>query len=123
MSRELTTHRGNVLNDAIRIFARSRRTPGGAPINYEINYSGSSDREVRTHCLVFQDGDPANGINGISHEALLAIVRDRLEGFHRGPFATAENHQALVYVTQAMDCLKQRTKERQERGVEGQQVP
>lgn len=118
---EITTHKGGVLNDAIRIFASDNTTPGGARRLYTITRPGMPDKEIRSIELLFQDGNPVNGINGISNEALLAIVRDRLEGFQRGPFACDRNAHALVCVIGAMSALQDRTAERIERGVEGTQ--
>jgi hypothetical protein len=53
---------------------------------------------------------------------LLAVVRDRLECFQRGPFACDTNQQALDHVVAAMESLHSRTKERVVRGVEGTNV-
>ena len=58
-------------------------------------------------------------INGISNESLLAVIRDRLEGFQTGPFACESNLEALRSVIIAMDTLAHRTAERTQRGVEG----
>lgn len=119
MSREIVTHKGGILNDAIRIWSSEKITPGGASRSYTITRPGMPDKEIRHIDLLFQDGNPANGINGISNEALLAVVRDRLEGFQSGPFACDDNGLALEHVTRAMGYLMARTKERQARGVEG----
>lgn len=68
----------------------------------------------------FQNGGIAvAGINGISQEALLAIVEDRLSCFENGPFACEENALALEYVRKAMQVLHDRTLKRVSRGVEG----
>lgn len=52
-------------------------------------------------------------------EALIAIVIDRLQGFQRGQFACEENVLALHKLHEAMHWLHHRTREREERGVEG----
>lgn len=59
------------------------------------------------------------GVNGLTHEALLAIVIDRLRSFQAGPFASTMNEQALRHIEQGLDHLQQRTRERIKRGVEG----
>lgn len=70
--------------------------------------------------LLFQNGPIAEvGVNGITHEALLAILIDRLEHFQNGPFANPHNRDALTHLQMAQKALHDRTRERMERGVEG----
>ena len=70
--------------------------------------------------ITFQEGPIAEyGVNGISNEALLAIIEDRLAGFQAGPFACRENALALTKIQEAMHWLHHRTRERVTRGVEG----
>lgn len=74
--------------------------------------------------LPFQHGPIREaGPNGLTNETLLAIVRDRLEGFQRGPLACEENALALIGVCSALDWLDRRTAEREARGVEGTHKP
>jgi hypothetical protein len=96
---------------------------GGANHAYEISWPGS-ERGVgpnKACCSIhFQNGPIKEyGVNGITQEALLAIVIDRLRSFQAGPFASAYNQGALVECEKALDYLKQRTRERIARGVEG----
>lgn len=73
--------------------------------------------------IVFQKGPILeNDINGCTNEDLLAIVVDRLECFQRGEFSCPENESALKKVKEAIFWLEGRTKERQQRGVEGKSV-
>lgn len=68
----------------------------------------------------FQNGPIKEvGINGVTHEALLAIVIDRLSAFQAGPYACLENHVALAHCEDALRCLHVRTRARIARGVEG----
>jgi hypothetical protein len=70
--------------------------------------------------ISFQNGPIAEaGVNGLTQEALLAIVADRLRSFQAGPYACPENGDALAAVEEAMACLHSRTKARMARGVEG----
>jgi hypothetical protein len=70
--------------------------------------------------LPFQRGGIADvGVNGITNEALLAIVLDRLRAFQSGPFANEYNTRAIACVREALGHLHDRTRERQARGVEG----
>ena len=70
--------------------------------------------------IYFQNGTiPENGVNGLTHEVLLAIVADRLKSFQSGQFACKANACALTHIEEAMHWLQQRTIERMRRGVEG----
>ena len=61
------------------------------------------------------------GVNGLSNEALLAILIDRMHGFCEGPFPCRENSIARTHLEEAMMWLQKRTRDRVQRGVEGQQ--
>jgi len=70
--------------------------------------------------VLFQNGTiPENGVNGVTHEVLLAIVADRLRSFQAGAFACKANACALTHIEEAQHWLQQRTIERMRRGVEG----
>ena len=71
----------------------------------------------------FQDGPiRENGVNGVTQEALLAIVIDRLVHFQSGPFACEENEYALRHIQLALASLQTRTRDRIARQVEGKNV-
>lgn len=138
MIRELTNHKVNGLNEGLRILVLDEPGPGNAHRRYHITTvetappvgSGMSPEELQraidmmgaVHEFRFQNGNPNECINGISNEALLAIVEDRLACFQTSQFACEENGKALAHVRGAMETLKQRTLARVERGVEGTQV-
>jgi len=70
--------------------------------------------------VLFQSGPIKEfGINGVTQEALLAIVIDRLRSFQAGPFACDENAVALKFCENALQVLQTRTRLRMARGVEG----
>lgn len=70
--------------------------------------------------VLFQNGPiTESGVNGITQEALLAIVIDRLRSFQAGPFACAANDAALAACKRALSHLQERTLARIARGVEG----
>jgi len=120
--REITSHKANGLNEALRIEVLDEPGSGNACHKYHItDQSVGGDSGGAVHCHVqFQDGPIKEAdINGISNEALLAIVVDRLEGFQSGEFACETNADALNLVAGAMTVLHIRTKERMDRGVEG----
>jgi len=117
--RELTSHKVNGLNEALQIGVMDEPGCGGACHVYRIEY-GHNGPACNAVEIRFQNG-PINeaGVNGISQEALLAILEDRLVGFQSGPYATADNAEALEHIRGAMECLHRRTKARVARGVEG----
>ena len=120
--REITAHKVNGLNEVLTINVMDEPGHGGACHKYEICYSEAEGGGLLAG-INFQNGPIKEfGVNGISGEALLAIVRDRLECFQRGPYACYTNGSALVSVIGAMTALASRTKERVERGVEGTNV-
>ncbi len=122
--RELTSHKVNGLNDALKIKVLDDPGAGGACHCYMIHADEShitlGDGVTVTCDVRFQNGPIAEaGVNGISQEALLAIVEDRLKCFQAGPYACRENAIALTKIQEAMQWLHHRTRERMARGVEG----
>lgn len=126
MPRELTGHKVNPANDVITIKCLDDPGSGGACHIYLITVpewksaDGSLSREESGTMLSFQDGPIAEvGVNGITHEALLAVLIDRLEHFQKGPYSCRENAIALTKIQEAQHWLHHRTKTRMDRGVEG----
>lgn len=115
--RELTDHKVNGLNEALTITVMDEPGQGNACHKYEIAY-GTDPREAQY--IGFQNGPIAEaGVNGISQEALLAVLIDRLRGFQSGQYACRENAIALTKLEEANMWLQKRTRERIARGVEG----
>jgi hypothetical protein len=122
--RTLTTHKLNGLNDALEITANDEPGQGGASHSYTIFVDETRVKlppGVTVHQGVqFQNGPILEaGVNGISQEALLAVVIDRLQSFQAGPYACRENAIALTSCEEAMMWLQKRTRDRLARGVEG----
>lgn len=121
MSRELTSHKVNGLNEALRIEVVDEPGQGNACHFYRIAVNNGT-AIARPVCIdiEFQNGPIQEaGVNGISNEALLAIVEDRLQGFQSGQYACRENAIALTKIQEAMMWLQKRTRDRMARGVEG----
>ena len=119
--REITSHIVDG-DDKPQLSIRATDEPGSGGANHRYEISGSDGHVL---CVVsFQNGGVAEvgGWNGVSHEALLAIVADRLTSFQGGPFAAQENATALSNVNNAQRALQQRTLKRIARGVEGKSV-
>jgi hypothetical protein len=115
--REITSHRINGLNEALRIEAVDAPGLGGASHVYDVTPTVGNARGLR---IEFQNGPlQETAPNGLSQEALIAIVIDRLECFQKGPYACRENALALTKLQEAQHWLHHRTRERVARGVEG----
>lgn len=72
--------------------------------------------------LEFQNGTiPDVGVNGVTNEALLAVLIHRLNHLN-GKFPCRQNSLAITKLEEAAMWLEQRTKEREARGVEGQHI-
>ncbi len=120
--RELHDHKvdGDLPQNQLRIRVLDDRGPGGAHHRYMVDCPGGEAPLGEVH---FQKGAIAeSGINGVTHEALLAILIDRLGCFQAGPFPSAHNGEALHHLRVALMHLQNRTRERIDRGVEGKTV-
>lgn len=117
--RQLTSHKVNGLNDAISIAVMDEPGAGGAHHHYNLTVA-HGDGTCHGYEIRFQNGPiTESGFNGLSQEALLAVVEDRLKCFQAGPYACRENALALTHLQEAMHWLHHRTRERLARGVEG----
>ena len=98
------------------------RDPASGNMSHE--YSVSWDQGggyIASAGIKFQHGPIAEaGVNGLTNEVLLSIVRDRLEGAQEGPFRCRENALAITKIEEAELWLAKRTLDRMTRGVEGQ---
>lgn len=129
--RKLFDHKGSVLNNATEIGVLDEPGLGGASTRYSIDLMrppGDADPPLmgdKTRWILdFQNGPVKQvGLNGISDESLIAIVLDRLRGFQAGPFGCRDNALAITHLEDALARLQRRTRDRQERGVEGTDKP
>lgn len=128
---QLTSHRVNGCNEALVIEVVDEPGSGGANHRYDISgfdidSNPSKDPPVWSVPftrlpILFQNGpiQPGQIPNGVTNEALLAVLIDRLTKFEGGPFACFENDLALMLLIGAQRMLKYRTEQRVQRGVEG----
>jgi len=118
--REITSHIVNPANDRLKIEVLDEPSHGGACHRYGISFE---DRGLMSGTVIeFQNGpisEDGNGVNGLTHEALIAILIDRLQGFQAGKYACRENALALTKLEEAAHWLAHRTRARMARGVEG----
>lgn len=129
--RVLNSHKVNPANDVLSIEVKDAPGAGGASHLYMISgfdtATNTSDPFVERHgvsskyaTVLFQNGPIGEkGVNGVTHEALLAILVDRMEAFQRGQYACRENALALTHLQDAQHWLHHRTLARMQRGVEG----
>lgn len=129
--REITSHKINPANDVLRVLVLDAPGSGGANHTYAIDgylFSDSAPTDPENAVafgapntiIRFQNGPIAEaGVNGLTHEALLAILIDRMEGFQGGPYASTDNQEALDAMRTAQTALQRRTLARMARGVEG----
>lgn len=145
--RLITDHKLNGLNDAIVIGAVDQPSDVGANHVYRIDLVGGAPTPGGAELMIqFQNGPIGEvGFNGISNEALIAVVLDRLRGFQGenprpqekraltagefgaemareelwGKFKCRDNAIAITHLEEALMRLQKRTRDRMARGVEG----
>lgn len=124
--RHLTDHKSNEINERLAIIVLDIPGSGGANHQYDIvlqgapptHFDGGKDNQVTK--IRFQNGPILEtGFNGITNEALVAIVIDRMRGFQLGPYKSKENACALTHFEEGLMWLQKRTRDRIARGVEG----
>jgi len=120
-NRTLTDHVCNPVNDRIVIEVIDAPGAGGASHQYLAAWPFMEGPGIAGSVAIrFQNGPIAeNGVNGVTQEALLAIVIDRLRSFQAGPYSCRENALALTKCEEALMWLQKRTRDRMRRGVEG----
>jgi hypothetical protein len=123
--REILDHKTNAANGELTVVAVDEPGSGGAHHRYEItgfteaNPAGLDGKHA-VDWILFQNGPIKEaGVNGLTHEVLLAIVIDRLRCFQANRYASEHNALALADLQSALNWMKRRTEERQARGVEG----
>jgi hypothetical protein len=133
MKRTLTDHivAGDSANHQLTIEVTDEPGQGGACHLYEITgFNAQNNPAALAYALpfhamtrefvLFQNGPIKEfGVNGVTHEVLLAILIDRLRSFQTGPYRSDDNEAALDGLEMALDALQDRTRKRIARGVEG----
>lgn len=128
--RELTDHKVNPANDRIAVMVLDEPGSGGAHHVYALEWkadeAGRGFRDVATGewrdatILRFHNAAIAEvGANGLTHEALLAVLIDRLRCLQAGPFANQYNAGALDHLEAALTRLKTNALMRMALGVTG----
>ena len=105
--------RSNQLNE---IYVTEKVGPGNGRHRYQIMRGDDFLCQIQ-----FQEG-PRNeegSVAGVLDQDLLEIVRNRLQAFQSGPYATRENACALTHIEEALMWMAKRADDRAERGVLG----
>lgn len=124
-----------IIAGGLSVTAIDEPGPGGASHRFNITgydaennprrFDGNGHKigDTKLTQILFQCGPVgAQGRNGVTEEALLAIVDDRLRSFQAGPYPCAENELALAHVERALEELQNRTARRRATGIEGLNV-
>ena len=110
-------------DDSIEVHCLDEKGAGGAHHQYSVvvkEVDPEKGGQLELGDIRFQKGGIVeNGVNGLTNEALLAIVSHRLACFQAGPFPCDENLFALADAKSSLLWLTKRTKKRKARGVEG----
>ena len=107
--------------NGVTVFADTRETKNQRGHHYAIRLGDDKDSEIRF--INFQNGAvKLNGVNGVTNEALLEIVYDRINHLNL-KFACFENSVALDGIRRGLQALYKRTADRIARGVEGENKP
>lgn len=112
--REITEHAVDDANRSITIEA-GFEINGDAPHEYTLRVAGMADPVVLEFRRGMQDG--------LTMEALLVVMTDRLHRFQSGKMACEENRQALIALETAHMWLRHRARARAARRVEGTHTP
>lgn len=129
--RLLFDHKNNKFNrECVSVGAVDAPAPDGASHRYVIEVidrpktnNDAADRIVERCELNFQNGGLKEvGPNGITDQALLAIVMDRMRGFNDGPFRCRENSIIITKLEEALMWMEKRANDRARRNVEGERV-
>lgn len=122
MERTITEHQHDDLNKALTITA-GEPGPFGAPNSYLIRWYEQDESGAEVE-LDFQAGAAGEaGVNGITCEALIVPMLDRLRAFQDGPLKCTENEMVIHHLEQALFFCVARSERRIQAGVKGTAVP
>ena len=121
MQKLSTIQKHNKLNEVFRL---GEEGPGGAYHEYGIELVGAKVDDGSDTVMValeFQRGPrfSEDARPGLLDVDLLEIVRDRLQSFQAGAYATRENACALTHIEEALMWMNKCTEDRAERAVLG----
>jgi hypothetical protein len=119
--RKLTEHMINECNEHLSIEVIDPPGQGNASHRYRMIVDNGEHTDQH---LQFQNGAIDEvGTNGVTHEALLAIILDRMRAFQKSDFGCRENAITITKLEEALMWQHKRTRDREARGVEGTLTP
>ena len=122
--RELSDHKTTYMNThhvVVQACEDPNQKQGHPPSLYRIEVWGEP-LEPHVTELEFHVGDPTTP-NGITTEALLAVVLDRLRVFQAGPLRDRQNALTITKLEEALLWQLHRTRAREAKGVAGTSTP
>ena len=127
LGRELFDHKVNRFNrECIDVLTADKRASDNAHHAYIISaraFEMPKDAEpVVSVYLQFQNGGLNVGANGITDQALIAVILDRLRSFNDGQFRCRENSIIITKLEEALLWMEKRGNDRARRGVEGERA-
>lgn len=132
IDRLLHDHKNNKFNrDHVEVVTADYRASDGAHHKYTvrtyqdpIHQDGRINNRVVAQCdISFQDGGLKEvGPNGITDQALIAIVLDRVRSFNEGPYRCRENSMMITKLEEALMWGEKRGNDRARRNVEGERL-
>jgi hypothetical protein len=128
VGRALYDHKVNRFNrECIDVVTADERASDNAHHAYTIKVRAFEEPKdatpVESVTLKFQNGGLKEvGANGITDQALIAVVLDRLRSFNDGQFRCRENSIAITKLEEALMWLEKRGNDRARRGVEGERA-
>lgn len=130
IGRELFDHKNNKFNrECIKVETADLRASDSAHHAYKISVevkaqtSNETDQTVHEVVLQFQNGGLKEvGANGITDQALIAVVLDRMRSFNEGQFRCRENSMIITKLEEAMLWMEKRSNDRARRNVEGERI-
>lgn len=96
---------------------RTGARPGAVSSRYE--FYARDDMTAPVETLHFQSRPFRDGANGVTIEALLGVILDRLQHYQSGPMACEENQHAITKLEEALMWMRLRTDRRVIRGTYG----
>lgn len=110
--REVKAHHAPGIPATVRVFAEGDPTPAGNHNSYRLTMGLPGQETGASVVLKFQDRPTDQGVTGLTMEALLAAVIDRLYGFQGGKESCRENAIAITHLETALLWLNKRTQDR-----------
>ena len=98
---------------ALRVM-RTERRAGLVPAEYE--FFDRKDDSAPVETVHFQEGPFRQGTNGVTSEALVAVVLDRLQHFQQTEACCDENAEAIRKLEEALMWMRLRIERRVVRG-------